>query len=820
MQHSILCLVLSVAVVVFCQTSTVHVEGGPGGAAMISIDLARRSGTGMVDITLQGGGSGWVGVGVGASMASATVWVAWSDGTGQGTNILTQRDSTMTSMPTVASAQQAKIIAYDSTTTKLSTGVLGLTFQVPESYFSSSGPTPMIWAYSDTPPDSPGDPNSNFYIHTMMAAFNADLKPLGAVVNAAPVATSPAPAKTTSAVNSPSASGKPSASAASNSYCTATNSFCFQATIDSKTGNPIFTMQSSSKGWMSVGVGCTTMACANMYVGYKASNGTAIISQRSATGTSTPSFKSTTDFTLVSTPSSVSILASSVLSVSFMIPKSAVSMTSDMNFIYAFSNTAPTSPDSPTAAITQHGGSDRGTFSMNLATGQSSTITSFDFVFVHTIIMFIAWGVIPFISIFIARYLKSRLGHLWYILHMSLGLTILLLTIIGLVLVELKIVGPLNVRFNSSLHAYCGAALCFGMLPAQIVLGYVSNHLFSPDRPSVPWWDQVHWWLGRFSIVFAWVVMFLGLNLYGSSIVIKALYFVSIALGIGAIVGGHFLFGGAVHHVKGADGFDDEMQRLTKRPSDKGTLGSRKTTGRRGPGDEEFDRKGTLTSSRRGDDAASLKRFGTGGTDRSDKMSRRSDRDSDFRPSNDRRGGGADKRGGGGSPRDEFGSGPRRPEPAGSASGSLGRRGEMKSPVNSRDGPRSGPPAGVRGGRDSPARRDDRGPSPARRDGGRGGDGGRDSPPRGPPRRGNDGGGAVPGRSSSAGGQKKRQDEDRDRNDRRGGGGDRRDDRDDRRGGDRRDVRDDRRGGGRSQSRSRSAGPPPNQNRGQSKSRR
>ncbi|KAI9333702.1 hypothetical protein BDR26DRAFT_600845 [Obelidium mucronatum] len=371
---------------------------------------------------------------------------------------------------------------------------------------------------ADAAPADPADPASSFHKHDPgnYGAFSVDLS-----LSARPVAAKPP----TAPLNNAAAA----AGASANLFCTSSNSFCFQATIDAATGNAIITLQTQSNGWASVGVGCKTMACQNIYIGWRASGGASIVSQRSATGSVSPTISAKTDFTMVSNPTDATIYPTSTFSVSFMLPKASISTTSAMDFIYAFGPSPPANPDSPTANIAQHATADRGTFSLNLATGETAVVAPLiNYALIHGIIMFIAWGVIPFISIFIARYLKAKLGHLWYILHMSLGITILILTTTAIILIELEIIGPLSVRFNSSLHAYAGAVLVFGMMPAQIILGYVSNHLFSPDRSSVPWWDQVHWWLGRMVVVFSWVVIFMGLVLFESTIVIKALFVAAI----------------------------------------------------------------------------------------------------------------------------------------------------------------------------------------------------------------------------------------------------------------------------------------------------
>jgi hypothetical protein len=55
---------------------------------------------------------------------------------------------------------------------------------------------------------------------------------------------------------------------------------------------------------------------------------------------------------------------------------------------------------------------------------------------IHGFFMFFAWGVLPFIAIYIARFMK-HLGHKWYLLHMGIMLFAAVLTIIAFFLIVL-----------------------------------------------------------------------------------------------------------------------------------------------------------------------------------------------------------------------------------------------------------------------------------------------------------------------------------------------------------------------------------------------
>ncbi|KAI8828584.1 hypothetical protein BJ741DRAFT_511958, partial [Chytriomyces cf. hyalinus JEL632] len=293
--------------------------------------------------------------------------------------------------------------------------------------------------------------------------------------------------------------------------CNTAGTFCFKAVADTKTNLVSITLQTSATGWVAIGVGCKTMACSNMYIGWS-NAGANIVSQRSSSGHETPATNGNTDAVVLPKESAMNTTMKAALVVSFQIPSSKISTTADVNIIWASSDTAPSGDAKSTIAM--HTSS--GQMSVNIATGRSVTLADPNqtLKLAHGILMFIAWGILPFATVFIARYLKGKLGHWWYLLHLGMGLAILGLTAIAIILIEVAVQGPLSARFNSSLHAYMGAFVALGLLPLQIILGFVSNKLFNANRVSVPWWDQVHWWVGRLVIVLAWVEMFTGLLQY------------------------------------------------------------------------------------------------------------------------------------------------------------------------------------------------------------------------------------------------------------------------------------------------------------------
>ncbi|KAI9349181.1 hypothetical protein BDR26DRAFT_853180 [Obelidium mucronatum] len=168
--------------------------------------------------------------------------------------------------------------------------------------------------------------------------------------------------------------------------------------------------------------------------------------------------------------------------------------------------------------------------------------------------MFIAWSVLPPIAIFIARYMKDRMGHNWYLSHKWIMLGgVGIFTIIGIVSVEWSL-NPTDsvLRFiGSSNHGIIGTVVALIVYPLQVILGEVSNALWSAERKSIPWWDKAHWWLGRAVVVLAIVNTYLGLVEYGAKVIWIVGYWVWIAVVVFVGFGyfGEVQMGGVVHHV-------------------------------------------------------------------------------------------------------------------------------------------------------------------------------------------------------------------------------------------------------------------------------
>ncbi|KAI8833203.1 hypothetical protein BC829DRAFT_80537 [Chytridium lagenaria] len=150
--------------------------------------------------------------------------------------------------------------------------------------------------------------------------------------------------------------------------------------------------------------------------------------------------------------------------------------------------------------------------------------------------------------IFVARYLKDRMGHAWYLTHLGLMLGgVGVFTVAGLIAIELPIASGVS-RFIGTWHGLFGTILALGLWPIQVALGFISNKLWSPNRPAVPWWDQLHWWMGRLLVVGSVAIMYYGLVLFEAPSLAYVGLFLWIGVCVIVLVAGQFAIG-VVHHV-------------------------------------------------------------------------------------------------------------------------------------------------------------------------------------------------------------------------------------------------------------------------------
>ncbi|KAI9326001.1 hypothetical protein DFJ73DRAFT_867496 [Zopfochytrium polystomum] len=527
------------------------------------VSAQRDTSTGDVTFAMQSTESGWVAVGLGSSqMAGATMFIGW---TNSGSPILSQRTGTGHTDPTVSSSQSFSDVSTTLpswVTSSLSSAKLTVVFTLTSSSLvSTTSATSCIWAINSRSPTTPSSSSSSISQHTTEGSFSLDLSGSGASDTSGTTTTS------TKTSSSAAATATAEAGTSVATYCDGASNFCVSARRDVANAVVTYNLQSTKSGWVGFGVGSSTMVGSTMYIAYSNGNGGITLSQRTASGQVQPTLSSSQSFTNLGTttvPSWATTLSGAKLVANFNRSITAtgantISTTGATSCIWAVSPNTPTDPTSTSSTFVQH--SDFGSFTLDVSSvGSVSSGSSTSSAVIldvptlrllHGIFMFLGWAVFPVVGIFTARYLKDALGHNWYRIHVGcmVGGT-LLFTALGLAAIELQ-VSSTATRFigdATSSHRPLGTVIALAILPLQTILGYVSNALFNPTRTSIPWWDQLHWWVGRVVVCLAVIELYLGLDLYGSSIIVKALYWVWIVLVVGVLVGGHFFYGGAVHH--------------------------------------------------------------------------------------------------------------------------------------------------------------------------------------------------------------------------------------------------------------------------------
>ncbi|KAJ3067412.1 hypothetical protein HDU98_009367 [Podochytrium sp. JEL0797] len=316
-------------------------------------------------------------------------------------------------------------------------------------------------------------------------------------------------------------------------YCLdAQTTFCVSAIRNVTAATTSFTVYSSFKGWVGLGTG-TTMDGSTMFIGWNNNNST-VVSQRSTSGHNPPSPTSKTLFHPLSNPT-ISIPSTTAITYSFTIPISSglVSTNTSTQFIFAVSNYPPTNPSNPSSSITQH--SQFGSFEMDLSKPGNATIGATTdtnvsqptLVLVHGILMFLAWGILAPLGIYLARYSTQKRSH---IAVMAIG--VCGLTAAAIACVEVT-VDPGTQRFIGSNHGIVGTVVSLVVVPVQVILGAAS----AGKMTGFKIWKPVHVWIGRVGAVLAVVNVYLGLVRFGAAIEWVVAYWVWVAcVAVGFVV--------------------------------------------------------------------------------------------------------------------------------------------------------------------------------------------------------------------------------------------------------------------------------------------
>ncbi|KAI8921786.1 hypothetical protein BC831DRAFT_475438 [Entophlyctis helioformis] len=295
-------------------------------------------------------------------------------------------------------------------------------------------------------------------------------------------------------------------------------------TTPAANGSVAFTVHSKATGWTGIGFGAT-MRNVPMFVGWDGPSAP-VVSTRFSTGYSLPAVANPTGARAVALAVPAPAWVGAGISFSFEVPQAAFNR--DTAFLWATSNTRPSTPASPSPAPSppapppaaeQPPATSAPTFSptpspsatpLSEAGGMiaiPSGMTYETLILIHGVVMFIAWGLAPFIGIAASRYFKRQLGD-WASVINVIALAVLcgLGTLGGMLVIALFKSGP---AIGNDIHSIVGMAMLV-MLFIQAVLGFVVHWMHDEYRHDRPWYNVAYAILGVVLIVAGLVNMFLG----------------------------------------------------------------------------------------------------------------------------------------------------------------------------------------------------------------------------------------------------------------------------------------------------------------------
>ncbi|KAJ3079781.1 hypothetical protein HK102_003512, partial [Quaeritorhiza haematococci] len=158
--------------------------------------------------------------------------------------------------------------------------------------------------------------------------------------------------------------------------------------------------------------------------------------------------------------------------------------------------------------------------------GGSGRLGNPNYIHIHGLLMFFAWGYFLPLGILSARHFKSTSNPnnpWWFRIHTTFLALTIILSVVSYVLLKLKtpstdgsaVDDEHDDDLTSNVHRVIGHFVIWGSV-GQTVLGLVIDRLFTlhPTRTKTPWWDKLHWWFGRLLGISAIASLFLGAYTY------------------------------------------------------------------------------------------------------------------------------------------------------------------------------------------------------------------------------------------------------------------------------------------------------------------
>ena len=157
--------------------------------------------------------------------------------------------------------------------------------------------------------------------------------------------------------------------------------------------------------------------------------------------------------------------------------------------------------------------------------------------------MFVAWGIFATLSFWSARNRSNpALGKRWFKLHVIAASATVLFTTAGAILISFYFEWhffPLDHP-----HHWLGFFIMLA-LAGQVILGIVIHWLWDPSRrgESEPWYDILHWYLGRSAYVASFFEMYLGISMLTQDAPNTPTFIMALFLLFTALVASVFLLG-------------------------------------------------------------------------------------------------------------------------------------------------------------------------------------------------------------------------------------------------------------------------------------
>jgi hypothetical protein len=302
------------------------------------------------------------------------------------------------------------------------------------------------------------------------------------------------------------------------SFCSTNLIICFTAVVFNNSIH--FDVNSRSKGWIGLGIG-SSMNHAKIVMAYKFHNKTSI-TLRTSNGHTLPTVDTVQKLKILTPRPS---FAPDVTHFSFAWPiDDMMAPMGNISMIYAYKDTPV---QNNTLLFHDHFGVIPSiNFFSNGSFAEEVKNSTFRYKRAHAILMFVSWYICPSIAVFLARFMKGSLGVWWFRLHFGLMSTSLVMSTIAMILIFVA----QKVSFSGA-HQYFGMTL-FCLMFVQVFLGVFIDKLFNPYRLSIPWYDKIHWWLGRLLCILGIVTIFLGIPLLFTTI-----DYTPLMVGFGILVG-------------------------------------------------------------------------------------------------------------------------------------------------------------------------------------------------------------------------------------------------------------------------------------------